>query len=172
MTKFPPIRTITNNIERVTFALCCTNEIQPEGSMLTAIAIATSNCPIFAMTDDDGPISIAICSLPLPGLARRLRFIWTVPGYRGKGHSLALARHVARSAPHVGVAVRSKAERRLAKRAGFTHWRRVPGEKGHWAGATTIEAFELKFAHPEPTPALIADALRAFSAAQLQVWRG
>ncbi|OYR09211.1 GNAT family N-acetyltransferase [Brucella grignonensis] len=127
--------------------------------MEVAAVIATTPCPIFAIKDEDNPVAIAVCSLDLPGYARRLRFAWTDPACRKMGFGLAIARHVVQSAKHVGVAVRHESEKRIAERAGFKHWRRADGG---WAGATTKAAFRMPFAHPNPTREAIADAMRSF----------
>ncbi|NKB83745.1 hypothetical protein HED51_11330 [Ochrobactrum grignonense] len=56
--------------------------------MEVAAVIATTPCPIFAIKDEDNPVAIAVCSLDLPGYARRLRFAWTDPACRKMGFGL------------------------------------------------------------------------------------
>jgi len=157
------VRSVTNRVERVLFAHICVDAIQADltsrQAMDVALVIATTPCPIFAIMDESNPVAIAVCSLDLPGYARRLRFAWTDPSCRKMGFGLTVARHVVQSAKHVGVAVRHESEKRIAERAGFMHWRRADGG---WAGATTKAAFRMPFAHPNPTPEAIADAMRSF----------
>ncbi len=161
MSEQPPVRSITDPRQRAIFANICVRDINPlltdREAMLSAIVIAAANAPIFAITEDEEPISIAICSIDLPGYARRLRYVWTAPERRGHA-SFAVGRHVAGSARHVGVAVRSERERRAARRCGFRYSRSVGG--GEWACATTRRAFNMKFAHPTVTRDTIEQAMR------------
>ena len=160
MTEQPHVRAITDPRQRAIFANICVRDIDQRltdrEAMLSAIVIAAANVPIFAIMENERPISIAVCSIDLPRQARRLRFLWTDPEKRGLA-SFAIARHVAASARHVGIAVRSERERRAARRVGFRYSRSVgPGE---WACATTRRAFDMRFSHPVVCRETIREAM-------------
>jgi len=161
MNKHLPIRSIIDPRQRAIFANICVRDINPlltdREAMLSAIVIAAANAPIFAITEDEEPISIAVCSIDMPGYARRVRYLWTDPDRRGNA-TFAITKHLAASARHVGIAVRSERERRAARRCGFRYSRSVGG--GEWACATTRRAFNMKFAHPTVTRDTIEQAMR------------
>lgn len=156
-------------MQRAFFAFVAVQDIEKyltaDDAIRSAAVIAASPCPIYAMIEDGLPIAIAVCSLNLPGFARRLRFMWVDPGARCLPITLKLGRHVAASAPVVSVAVRSDREKRLCRMAGFNHWRRA---RGGWSGCTVANGFRQQFALPEMTKGVLADGMRALGVAGIR----
>lgn len=130
----------------------------------SALIVANSNAPIFATMSGFEPTSVAVCGLDVPGFARRLRFVWVDPAFRGEGLAMALGQYVASSAEHVNTAVQSIKMRRLAQRIGFTHWRKVRG-RNNFVCSTTAEGLSMLFVHPEFSSNALRRAMQAFGAA-------
>ncbi|MER9450105.1 GNAT family N-acetyltransferase [Mesorhizobium sp. M0254] len=112
--------------------------------------------PIYVVRDGGDIVGVAVCSVLTSLLPLRLLWLAVDPAFRARGIGMALARHVAQSAPIVHLSTDKNRLISFYDTAGFQFWQEAGPPVAPWfIGSTVRENQTLAFGKPplaEPPP--------------------